>query len=330
MDLRELCESIDVVEFFGQFTELKQNGREWWGLTPFQAEKTPSFSVDPEHHVFYCFSTGYGGDVIEFIKRYYQCSTKEAIEKLKAYCGVNGIQTELNKRLPATSICKKYQRKSLTGKQNTSKPLPESCMDLYIKGENLEVWMDEGISRDVLEKFQVRYDPFANRLVYPIRNLHGEIVNIGGRTLDEKWKEKGLRKYNYYYNWGTINIIYGLYENKAEIMGAKNVILFEGVKSVMLANTWGIDNCGAILTSHLGPNQMKSLLAFCSRNRVSVTFALDKEIDIRKDKHIMQLRQFLNVYYLWDYGDLLPDVKMAPVDMGEEVFRTLLSQKLRL
>lgn len=329
MDLQELCDSIDIVGFLSQYTDLEQKGREWWGLTPFQDEKTPSFSVDPESHVFYCFSTGYGGSVIDFLKYYYHCSTKEAIDKLKQYCGEEGVNLEITKRLPATTICKKYKHRNLKTKTNTSKPLPESCMDKYMKGTNLDVWLNEGISRESLDKYQVRYDPFANRLVYPIRNLRGEIVNIGGRTLDPQWKDKGLKKYNYYQSWGSINVVYGMYEAKQEICEQRNVILFEGVKSVMLADTWGIKNCGAILTSHLGPNQMKTLLSFCSANMVSVTFALDKEINVYKDKHIMQLSKYLNVYYLWDTTGLLPDVKMAPVDMGEAVFRTIMSRRMR-
>ena len=330
MTLQELCESIDTVEFFSQFTDLEQKGREWWGLTPFKDEKTPSFSVDPDEHIFYCFSTGYGGNAIDFLRKYYNCSLHEAAEKLIAYCGVEGITLEGRQRLTTTKICKKFRQKGANKKQSTSKAMPENCMDKYIEGENLDVWINEGISREVLDKYQVRYDPLANRLVYPIRNLKGEIVNIGGRTLDPDYKEKGLRKYNYYQQWGTINVIFGLFDNKEEIINSRNLILFEGAKSVMLANTWGINNCGAILTSHLGPNQLTTLLSFCSKNQISITFALDKEIDIRKDKHIMQLKKYLNVYYLWDWKDLLPDVKMAPVDMGEMVFRGLLADKRKL
>ena len=54
--------------------------------------------------------------------------------------------------------------------------------------EKLSVWEREGISREVLDRFQVCYDRFSNRLVYPIRNTEGEIVNIGGRTLDADFK----------------------------------------------------------------------------------------------------------------------------------------------
>ena len=84
------------------------------------------------------------------------------------------------------------------------------------------------------------------------------------------------------------------------------------------------------MTSHLSDNQMRILLGFCNNHKVSVTFALDKEINVRNDRHIMTLKKYINVYYIWDYEDLLPDNKMAPVDMGETTFRRLLNQRKKL
>ena len=77
--------------------------------------------------------------------------------------------------------------------------LPDETMLRYEKrSDKLDVWRAEGISDSSLERFQVYYDAFSDRLVYPIRNLSGQIVNIGGRTLDPDWKEKKLRKYTYF------------------------------------------------------------------------------------------------------------------------------------
>ena len=58
------------------------------------------------------------------------------------------------------------------------------------RDDKLQVWESEGISRASLDRFQVFYDSFSDRLVYPIRNMGGQIVNIGGRALDPEWKEK--------------------------------------------------------------------------------------------------------------------------------------------
>ena len=104
----------------------------------------------------------------------------------------------------------------------------------------------------------------------------------------------------------------------------KEVILFEGCKSVLLADSWGIKNTGALLTSHLSPNQLKILAKLGCR----VVFALDKDVRIRDDHNIQILKNYVEVEYLWDRADLLEE-KDAPVDKGNKVFQTLYKQRLR-
>lgn len=198
-------------------------------------------------------------------------------------------------------------------------------MQKYEKDMNkLETWKREGISDEALEAFEVYYDPFSNRIVYPIKNSEGQIVNIGGRTLDPDFKAKGERKYTYFYQWGTMNIIYGLFENHDDILQNREIILFEGAKSVLLAHTWGIRNTGALLTSHLSVNQLKILVKL----GVPVTFALDKDVDISKDRNIQKLKRYCNVFLLRDTDGALND-KDAPVDQGMEVFKKLYETKER-
>ena len=108
------------------------------------------------------------------------------------------------------------------------------------------------------------------------------------------------------------------------ILDKKEVIIFEGCKSVLLADSWGIHNTGALLTSHLNPNQMKIL----ARLGIRVVFALDKEVRVRDDHNIGKLKRYTAVEYLWDREDLL-DEKDAPVDKGLEVFEKLYEQRLR-
>lgn len=325
MDLSELIESIDIVEYISQYVELEQKGDEWWGLSCFREEKTPSFSVRKDPPVFFDYSSGIGGNVFTFVKYRNRCGAKEAIDILKKYAGVEGLSTEPRQKLAATVSCKKFRRPKQTVKLSKGTVLPDTYMERYeVRPEKLQVWLDEGISQEALETFQVRYDSFSDRLVYPIRNLVGKIVNIGGRALDPQWKEKGLRKYTYFYGWGTMDTIYGLAENMAEILRKRELILFEGCKSVLLAHTWGIRNCGAILTSHLNPHQMKILARLGCR----VVFALDKEVRIREDHNIQRLKDYVEVEYLWDRDDLL-DEKEAPVDKGPEVFQKLYEGRLR-
>lgn len=325
MELEDLIESIDIVEYISQFVELEEKNGEFWGLSPFKDENTPSFSIRRETNSFYDFSSGIGGNVYTFVRHYNRCTPKEAVDILSKYAGYDGSVEAPRQKLTATVICKRFKQPIPHKKKSTGTVFRDNCMEKYEKNDDkLAIWESEGISKASLDKFQVYYDSFSNRLVYPIRNFEGKIVNIGGRTLDPLWKEKKLRKYTYFANWGEMNVIYGLFENLNSILDKREIIIFEGCKSVLIADTWGIHNCGALLTSHLNPQQLKLLVKL----GVRVVFALDKDVRIRDDHNINKLKQFVNVDYLWDKRDLLDD-KDSPVDKGQEVFQELYGTRLR-
>lgn len=325
MELEELIEAVDIAEYISQYVELEERNGEFWGLSPFKEERTPSFSVRRETNSFYDFSSGIGGNVFTFVRYYNKCSASEAVEILNKYVGAEGCSGKKGKKLSATTVCGRFKRPAEHKKARSGTTFPDNCMEKYEKrADKLAIWESEGISRASLDKFQVFYDSFSNRLVYPIRNLSGKIVNIGGRTLDPDWKTKKLRKYTYFAHWGEMNVIYGLFENLEEVINKHEIIIFEGCKSVLTADTWGIHNCGALLTSHLNPQQMKIL----AKLGVRAVFALDKDVRVRDDRNIGKLKQYVNVEYLWDRDDLL-DEKDAPVDKGLEVFKKLYEQRLR-
>lgn len=326
MELRDLIESINIVEFISQFVDLEQKDDEWWGLSCFKDEKTPSFSVRETPPCFFDYSSGIGGNVFTFVRHYYNCGTAEAVEILKKYAGTDEELVAPREKMAATLVCKRFQKPKTQEKSSSAMILPDDYMLRYEKRDDkLAIWEAEGISRASLDKFQVYYDSFSDRLVYPIRNVSGKIVNVGGRTLDPLWKEKKQRKYCYFYSWGTLDTIYGVAENMEHIKKRGEIILFEGCKSVLIADTWGIHNAGAILTSHLNPNQMKILAALGCR----VVFALDKDVRVRDDHNINKLKQYVNVEYIWDREDLL-DEKDSPVDKGQEIFQRLYAQRLKL
>lgn len=325
MELEDLLSSIDIVEFLSQYVDLEERNGEYWGISPLSdpPEKTPSFSVRRETGRFYCFSTGIGGTAITFLKYYFHISSKEAIEKLKEYAGFDGEVAEPRKKMSALSVCKRFQPQKTTQKSFTGHILPDDYMLRYERPpEKLAVWENEGISAESLDKFQVFYDSFSDRLVYPIRDPSGKIINVGGRTLDPLWKEKKLKKYCYFFQFGTINTIYGLSDNIESIKKHREIILFEGCKSVLLADTWGIHNTGAILTSHLSQNQAKLLIGL----GCSVVFALDNDVNIRKDRNIQKLSHYVNVSYIYDTDGLLSE-KDSPVDKGKEVFERLYASR---
>ena len=318
MELNDLVDSVDILEYISQYTQFEEKGGEYWALSPLKEEETPSFSVNKEMNRFYDFSSGKGGDIISFIKYHDHCNTRQAVETLKRYIGESGTVL-LPKRFELYHIAKKFSPRKSNSKASKSAVLPDDYMDRYRRDMGvLQIWKDEGISEESLDKFQVRYDDFSQRIVYPIRSVEGKIINVSGRTIDPEWKEKRQRKYTYFKPLGILDTIYGLAENRQEILRQGEIILFEGAKSVMIADTWGIGNTGAILTSHLNAYQVKILV----RLGVRVVFALDKEIDVRADENIMRLRRFVNVEYIRDSDDLLQP-KMSPVDAGREIWDQL-------
>lgn len=328
MDLTELIESIDIAEYIGQYVDLEEKNGELWGISPFTSppEKTPSFSVRPESGTFYDFSSGIGGSLFTFIQFFHKKTKKEVVEELKRYAGVDGALSggeKLCNMLNATTIAKRFIVKKVNKKENKIAVLSPTYMERFEdRPDKLEVWRKEGITDEAMRFFGVKYDSFSNCIVYPIKNEHGDIVNVGGRTLEPNFKERGIRKYTYFKPWGgQMSVIYGLSENFSEIKAKNEIILFEGMKSVLLARGYGFKNCGAILTSHLNPGQMKIL----ARLGVRVTFALDKDVDVTKDHNAQILKQYNNIYYLYDFKNLT-GAKDAPVDKGEAVFRQLYTE----
>lgn len=323
MTLSELIDSVDILEYISQFTEFEEKGGEFWALSPLKEEETPSFSVNTEMNRFFDFSSGKGGNILQFIKCYYQCSSQRAADILRKYAGENGCKS-VNQKMEASRIAKRFAPKKKQIKTSKSVVLPDDYMSRYqIRDDKLSIWRDEGISDHSLRRFQVFYDDFSDRIVYPIRNIDGKIINVSGRTVDANWKEKKLRKYTYFKPLGILDTLYGLSENMDYIKMQNEIIIFEGAKSVMLADSWGVHNTAALLTSHLNPYQLKILAGLGCK----VVFALDKGVDIREDENIKRLKRYVRVEYVWDREDLLED-KMSPVDAGEGVWKNLYERRL--
>ena len=325
VDIEDIIDSVSILDYISQFTDFEQKNGEYWALSPLKDEKTPSFSVNTELNKFFDFSSGKGGNILNFIMSYNHCSSRTAEAILRQYADGKGINPR-RRRMEATKVAKKFIERKGKAKEEKNVFLPDDFMCRYEKDyDKLSVWEAEGISRASMDKFQVYYDRVSSRIVYPIKDVAGNIINVSGRTLDPEWKEKRLRKYTYFFPLGTLNTIYGLAENRESVTEKKEIILFEGAKSVMLADTWGIHNTGAILTSHLNQKQLKILASL----GVRVVFALDKDVDITKDNNISHLKWFVPVERFIDRSGLLSD-KMAPVDAGKDTWDLLYSMKERV
>lgn len=84
----EIRSRADIVEFIGDYTNLRRAGTKWKGLSPFADEKTPSFFVDPEKGFYYCFSTGQGGDIFKFLMARENLTFAESVERVAKRFGI--------------------------------------------------------------------------------------------------------------------------------------------------------------------------------------------------------------------------------------------------
>lgn len=328
MEASEIVDSVDIVEYIGQYIELEQRGREFWGLSCFTDEKTPSFSVDPVKKVFCDFSSGARGNLVEFVIRHDHVSVGEAIRILKRYAGITDDENgNTVTRLEATKVAKMYRDRIRHPPKMIAKPMSPDCMSQYeLRRDKLQLWIDEGISWKTLMRYGVRYDAFDNRIVYPVKDYDGNIISVCGRTCDPDYKAKKIRKYTYKNQLGSLDTIYGYFDNRQAILDAREIILFEGAKSCMKACEWGVYNTAALLTSHLSMNQFRFLIKLCSFHNVVVVFALDSDIDISKDENIRKLCSYARVQWIRNRDGIL-DPKDSPTDKGQEAFIDLYQRR---
>lgn len=311
----DLIEKIDILSYIGQYVKLQPQGQEYVGLSPFTNEKTPSFFVSPQKKYWYCFSCGEGGTVIKFVQKYHKVNYEKAIQMLSSWGHIT-----IGNEEPIMKLIRRYKKRE-EEVIPIRKELDKNIMDKY-KNVTISSWVNEGISKDVLEKYQVRYDDNACRIVFPIWDIDGRLINIKGRAAHPRWKEFGMAKYIYYFPLGKNDLFWGYHWHLQDIINKNEIILVEGEKSVMKLETNNVNNVVALGTSHLSKEQMQILLKL----RVNVVVALDKDKNPREDKNLQNLSKYNKCFVIIDNNNLLKE-KDSPIDCGIDVFKKLYEQK---
>lgn len=327
MTIQELVEAADIVEYIGQYTDLElHSDGEYWGLSPFTNEKTPSFSINREDRRFYDFSSGCGGNVLTFIQKYDRCSFPRALDILKKFVGADGeTVVRVCGHLETSQILRTLANTNRkTTKSCTAKTLPDDYMDRFCwDTDALAPWIDEGISEKVLFDWGVRYDPYSECIVYPVWDERGKIFTVGMRTLRKNYKALGIPKYIYSNPIGAMPVVYGYHKNIEEIRRSRRIILFEGAKSVMkMATFYGSSPSAALLTSHINDNQFNLLV----KSGVSCVLAVDSDVEPWEDKNVQRLTRFCKVEMVLNRENILAE-KEAPVDHGREVWEYLYAKR---
>ena len=302
--IREVKERLDIVEVIGDFVSLKRSGSSYKALSPFTNEKTPSFFVSPSKQIFKCFSTGKGGDAIEFLKEvesmtyieaikylgekygveinestsgYEQNNDKESLlillnkskdfflENLKTDEGKNIALTYFNHRKISTDMIKKFELGYSLDKW-------DSLYKFLIKNQ----FSDDNIIKAglILENNNKKYDRFRNRVIFPIHNLSGKTIAFGARILAEDKKQPKYINSPETSLYIKSNTLYGLYQSKNEIRKLDNCFLVEGYTDVISLFQIGIENVVASSGTSLTTNQIK-LISRYTKN-ITILFDGDK------------------------------------------------------
>lgn len=325
--LQDISDKVDLVEYIGQDIELEKRGKEYFGRCSKHIDKTPSLSITPERNVFYCFSCGRGGGIIQYLQEYEGLSLQEAVEKT---CRLSNTDLSTMCYSPTVKLLKKIRRL-----KRKNAPIVHQVIDkseyLKFKKEPITEWLDEGIRQEEIDLFDIRVDKRSNRIVYPVKDIEGKLINIKGRTRFDDYKNMGLMKYINYFPIGTMDYIQGLDITLPYVKEKNEIIIFESLKSVMKCFGWNYKNCGSAEKHSLTMEQIRLLI----RLKVDIVFAYDSDVSY-KAKDIVEtiniLKRFTNVYLMEDKEKLLggSEAKNSPADNGLEIFERLYNAKRKV
>src|SRR5665213_2057894 len=285
-DVAKVRAATDIAALIGEHTSLKRVGRRLVGLCPFHSEKSPSFSVNPEEGLYYCFGCQASGDAISFVRRIEGCDFVEAVERLAARAGVtvrndaDGADQQSRGRRQALYDALKTAADFYHERLLSSPDARGARQYLRSRGYDGDVVRayrlgfapgayDELVRSKVLPQQALKeaglahegsrgnlIDTFRERVIFPILDPGNRVIALGGRVLPEDLRtmpgEPGPKYRNsqespIYQKRATL---YGLNWSKNEIVNEKEAIVCEGYTDVIGFAQAGIPR--AVLSSPEG------------------------------------------------------------------------------
>lgn len=327
--LQEINRNADLLAYAQLSLDFEQRGNDYFAHCPLHEDKTPSLSITPEKNSYYCFSCGKRGGMIGFLMDFEGMDFDGAVEK-----AANLASIDLSKMCQSKTISflKKWKTILYPAKKENFEHeiLPEKTINNFQK-EKVTEWLNEGISQDMIDLFNIRIDNYGNRIVYPVYDLAGNLINIKGRTRYKNYKELKLSKYMNYYKVGVMDYFQCLEKTLPYVKKKKEIIIFESIKSVMKAYQWGYQNCASAEKHTLTPEQIDLLIKL----KVNVVFAYDSDVDYWQGEvreNIDKLRRVTNVYIIEDKDKLLggKEMKNSPADCGKDIWEELYTTKRKV
>ena len=284
--LDEIKSKIEISDIVGKRVALQKRGKEFIGLSPFQNEKTPSFTVNNEKQFYHCFSTNKHGDVFTFLVDVEGLSFPQAVEQLAEYAGVElraltkkEEQKIINRKklLSIMEIAGKYFIQNLRNDNRPISYLNErgigkniideyhigyakkdfSSLNLYLsnKGFSNEDILGAGLIIESIKKRKTYYDRYRDRIIFPITNSHGKIVGFGGRVLNTEDKPKYMNSpETEIFHKG--DILFNFSNIKSTTTKIDNLVIVEGYMDAISLCSFGFKNVVAPLGTAMTEKQI--------------------------------------------------------------------------
>ena len=329
----ELLSKVDIVDIIDQQVPLKKSGANYMACCPFHKEKTPSFSVSPTKQFYHCFSCGAHGTAVGFVMEHQGLSFPEAVQYLADRVGMVVPQTRGRNDNPEARAQRKKTQQTLEETTAAAasfyaqqlKSAPAAQQYLNTRGLSAEIIAHYGLgyapdswqplaqvfrpypSSPLIDSGMVihneeqnrHYDRFRHRIMFPIRDIRGQVIGFGGRVLDDS-KPKYLNSPDTpLFDKGKN--LYGLYEARAAIKDAGRILVVEGYMDVVALSQFGIGYGVAALGTATTAEHVKILM----RQADDIYFCFDGDAAGRKaawralENALPQLKDGKSLHFLF-------------------------------
>lgn len=291
--IEEIRSQVNIVDVVSQFVQLKQSGKNLFGLCPFHEERTPSFSVSEDKQIFHCFSCGRGGNVFKFLMELQNISFPEAVKKVAEMKNISVDDKYFRGSGNSQSAAENSQQKQLIDLHEQSVKLYNHILTNTKMGEPaLNYLHKRGVTDDTIAVYQLGYAPaqrllkpffderkvdfqllrksglfsedqdgnlrdrFVDRVMYPIRNGSGQTIAFSGRLLTT---DSDMPKYLNSPETEIFNkrkVLFNLDLARPNIRSKDPAILFEGFMDVITAYQAGIKSGIASMGTSLTEQQI--------------------------------------------------------------------------
>ena len=311
-DVTYIRDHSPIDDVVADYVQLKSaGGGQKKGLCPFHDEKSPSFHVTPSKGYFHCFGCQVGGDVIAFIMKLEHLTFTETVERLADRIGYT-----LRYEAGGVSTGPSINRSRLVAANTAASNFYQEQLQLPAAQHGRDFLTKRGFDRDAAKSFNVGYAPdewdglykhlkgqgfsdeeltlaglikegskgqidrYRNRLIWPVKDISGDVVGFGARKLASDEVDQGPKYLNspetpiYKKN----QILYGLDIAKKEIAKSRQVVIVEGYTDVMAAHLAGVTTAVATCGTAFGDEHIRiirRLLMDADAFRGEVIFTFD-------------------------------------------------------